>query len=152
MEIGTSGLVYLSLLEKTGITDRVYLHDKLNDVYYGMTDNKVSLYLEAGSYENRFFLTFKEDSALSIEDELNFEKTMLVYANSDKQLFINMNSDTHIQNISIYNTVGVLEGPFFRSDTAQKEHVLDVSSLIASIYIVRIETDKGVVTKKVLVK
>lgn len=149
--VDTEGILSFVEIEKTGVSENVYLYDELLDIDYDLS-SQVSLVLGSGIYTDRFFVTFKETSLLSISSISDFEKKMLVYVNSDKQLFLHANSDTKIQQVSIYNTLGVLEDNFFIKDLTREEHVFDASGLIESIYIVRIETDKGIVTKKVLVK
>lgn len=148
--LDTQGIVSFKELEKTGLTDKAYLYDKLEDIYYGLS-NEVSLVLESGIYKDRFFVTFNEGKSLSTgkKDAL---QSLLVYVNSYKQLYVNTNSRTQVQRIEVYNSLGILQLVYDTLDFDQEEYLLKVSNLSASIYIVRIETDKGIVSKKVLIR
>ncbi len=144
------GIVSFKELEKIGFTDRAYLYDKLQDIYYGL-GNEVSLVLESGTHSDRFFVTFKEDSKLSTDASDSIE-SILIYVNSERQLYISTNSKTRVKRIEVYNSLGILQLEYDFKDVKQDNYLLDVLNLSSSIYIVRIETDKGIVSKKVFIK
>ena len=148
--VDTQGIVSFKELEKNGLTDKAYLYDKLLDIYYGL-GNEVSIVLDPGTYSDRFYVTFRENKSLST-DEIGLVDEVAIFTNSLDQLQINYGSNMTIGKVAIYDSVGVLQLKESVDTTDAKEIHIDVAHLSSSIYIVRMETDKGVVSKKVIIK
>lgn len=148
----TEGVVSFSVIEKTEIEDRVYLHDELKDVYYGLTDGSVSLDLEAGTYTDRFSITFKEDINLAVENVSNIETNLIVYHNAlNKEIVVKTSEGFLVESIEIYTLIGQ-KLDSIPSVIVGEEMKIPVPNLSSGVYIVRILTDKGVVSKKVIVE
>ena len=84
--------------------------------------------------------------ALNVNDFINHEKIVIYQQESSKNLTIKSNFNGTLK---IYNLLGKLlkEASFFENNT-----IVDVSKLTKKIYIVRIESDKKVITKKIIIK
>ncbi|WP_152286201.1 LamG-like jellyroll fold domain-containing protein [Flavicella marina] len=151
--IGTEGVVSFEVLEKLDIVDKVYLYDKLNDIYYGLNDDRqVSLFLEEGAHSDRFFITFKGDGLLSTPT-VDLAEMLLVYQDSrTNELLIHANSEMTISKIVVYDRVGVQQKVLEVVNSVEEDYKIDVQSFPSSVYIIRIETDQGVISKKVLIK
>jgi len=83
---------------------------------------------------------------LNVNDFINHEKIVIYQQESSKNLTIKSNFNGTLK---IYNLLGKLlkEASFFENNT-----IVDVSKLTKKIYIVRIESDKKVITKKIIIK
>jgi len=79
-------------------------------------------------------------------DEVILSKNLQLYPNPiTDQLFINGTNTLNIQSLQLYDVLG--------KQVLQELHnfeKIDVSSLKSGVYLVKIETDKGVITKKVV--
>ena len=94
-----------------------------------------------------FVETQAECDALGIDEEILSEE-LQVYPNPAKnQLFINNSNNLNIQSIRLYDVLGKL---------VVQEHnsfqQIDVTFLQKGIYLVKIETDRGVLSRKVIKK
>jgi len=127
----------------------IYILDKKTSTYYDITSKTAEINLEPGSYNTRFELTFKTDNSLGIEESNLPESMLLVYNNEvKKKLFISKNQSIDIKEVSIFNISGQ------QLITIKKIPNLKTIEIPFSIqqgtYIVKIITDKGVISKKVL--
>lgn len=145
-------LVSFEVLEKYDIEEKVYLHDKVNDIYYGLNGNKISLLLDEGVHTNRFYLTFKEDVTLDIEDKILLKDKLLVFANNqEQQLVVRSNSSLKIMQLTIFDIQGNEYNTITNFSNGESEFNFDIENLNPGVYVVRLDTNAGVITKKVLI-
>ncbi|SFF34815.1 LamG-like jellyroll fold domain-containing protein [Flavobacterium xueshanense] len=127
----------------------IYIHDKETSIYYDITKNPATVNLSAGTYNTRFELTFQTDKALGIGENELLESMIIVYNNEiKKKLFITKNQSIDIKEVSIYNIVGQQLSTFKKlADGNTIEIPFNVQS---GVYLIKIITDKGVVSKKII--
>jgi hypothetical protein len=127
----------------------IYIHDKETSIYYDITKNPAVVHLSAGTYNTRFELTFQTDKALGIGENELPESMIIVYNNEiKKKLFITKNQSVDIKEVSIYNIVGQQLSTFKKlADGNTIEIPFNVQS---GVYLIKIITDKGVVSKKII--
>lgn len=76
------------------------------------------------------------------------EDGVIIYPNpTNRFLNIDVSDNTQIESLRIYDINGTVVKTF-----NEKEEVLNLSELVSGIYFVRLETNKGLVTKKILVE
>jgi len=127
----------------------IWIQDKETATFYDITKDAVEVNLAAGTYNNRFELMFKtEKSEVVAENELP-DSTLLIY-NDDvkKKLFITKNKEIIIKDVLVYNILGqriIAVDKIADSDTI--EIPFNVQS---GTYIVKVNTNKGAVSQKVL--
>ena len=104
------------------------------------------------STDNPYSFTVAEDVELvaNFEEEVgieNFELYMLkIYPNPTTGILKIENSGLRIENVTIYDVFGKIQ----RIENWKMENTIDISHLSAGIYFVKISTEAGEVTKKVL--
>jgi hypothetical protein len=127
----------------------VYIHDKETSSYYDITNKSVEINLAAGTYNNRFALTFKTEMSLSIKESEVSESIVLIYNNKLKnQLNITKNQEVTINEVSVYNIIGQLMSNV--KEVANLNTIEVPFNVQKGVYIVKINTDKGTISKKVL--
>lgn len=120
-----------------------FLIDKMLSKQYDISTNKASITLTNGTYKNRFFITFKQ-KALNNE-AINFTNDLeLFYDKTNSIININTNN-LNINRIAIYNLLG--KEIAYKKITSQSFYIKP--NYTSSFYLVRIETNKGTVTKKI---
>ena len=87
---------------------------------------------------------FDTDCGLSVEDEI-FSKTVIYPNPVTDILTIELNNKLELNKVSIYNLLGKL---VIQNDNP----VLNLERLTSGLYILQIETDRGIVTKKLIKK
>lgn len=97
-------------------------------------NNRIINEIDIGAYENNVYF-------LSTKININSN----VYPNPASNL-INISSDDIIYNIKIYNTTGTLV--FLQSNIYKQKLRIDISNLNKAFYIIKLETDKGIVKHK----
>ncbi len=130
----------------------IYLHDKELDFYHDLKEGDYEIFLNAGYYDSRFEIVFKDQSqSLSIDDDIiNEEKLDVRYSNStDKVVLINPHG-LEVKDIQIFNILGqhVVAIEDIKTGNFTEYNVGNLSS---GPYIIKLNTVSGSVSKKVLV-
>ncbi|MFE3870469.1 LamG-like jellyroll fold domain-containing protein [Flavobacterium sp. ZS1P70] len=127
----------------------IYIHDKETSVYYDITEKAADVNLPVGTYNTRFELAFQTDKSLAVRQNELSESMLMVYNNEiKKKLFISKNQAIDIKEVSIYNIVGQ------QLSTLKKVPNVDTVeipfNLQSGVYVIKIITDKGVISKKIV--
>jgi hypothetical protein len=144
--------ITIELDEITNINQEVYIEDKLTGNYYTLTeDTEIELNLEEGTYKDRFFLTFYQ-RVLNLEDAPTLFKEVGVFMDNDaNELVINNKNNLEISKVELFNILGqkIKEWKNIENKT---ENRLQLNKLSASIYIVKIQSPKGKISKKIIIE
>ncbi len=126
----------------------VYLGDLVTGVLYNLED-PVQLNLPKGSYTDRFVLMFGGE-ALSADD-IPFLADFNVYMNNTTdQIMIRNNNNSFIEKVELFNILGQRVKVWNDIDNSNTLQQLDVFAPSA-IYVVKVTTEKGEITKKVFI-
>ncbi len=135
--------------EFLAVNQKVYIHDKETSAYYDITDKAADVNLPAGTFDNRFELTFKTDKTLSIGENEVAESLVIVYNDEKKKkLVISKNQSIDIKEISIYNMIGQQLTTLKKVPNGTTIEI--PFNVERGVYLVKIITNEGVVSKKVL--
>ncbi|TMM28526.1 T9SS type A sorting domain-containing protein, partial [Polaribacter aestuariivivens] len=138
--------------EIRNINRDVYLLDKVTNIYYTLTKTPQELNIPAGTYTDRFYIVFSKQSALNTENFNPIDNEVTVFAdNSNKEIVIKNNNNLKIENVEIFNILGQ-KIKKWNSINSNSENRLNVKNLSATIYIIKIKTEKGTLSKKVLIE
>jgi len=142
--------IILDDLENAPESLAVYLHDKILDIYHDLKDSPYEIYLPAGEYLDRFEITFSNQDALSI-DEAKLSNLDVHYSNAIKSIVLINPTMQAIKNIEIINILGQTVHTIYNvSNVNYKE--IEVKNLSSGAYIIKLNTENGTVSKKVLVE
>lgn len=155
MYLGETGDISISLnaLENFDEEIDVYIYDALLDAYTLITDTDYTNTIEEGTHLDRFYIAFSipaahSNSTLSNED---FDKTgvAIKYLNNSKEIFVASANSVFIEEIQLYN----IEGRLLFSNTIDKETLYrkNYSPQSRGSYIIRVKTDKGYISKLIIV-
>ncbi|MDD7913215.1 T9SS type A sorting domain-containing protein [Polaribacter ponticola] len=110
---------------------------------------KVTLYGGNSFYSD--IITIQNNSVLSFESEHLLENRLHYYYNSNnKELVLNRLDDTEITAVEIYDLLGKKAQNWKNKQVSKHTTRLAVNNLSKGIYIIRVITDKGVLSKKIL--
>ncbi|WP_333875880.1 LamG-like jellyroll fold domain-containing protein, partial [Flavobacterium sp.] len=151
----TAGNVKFNLddTENLDNNQEVYIYDNVTDAYHSITSQAFEINLPAGVYENRFFLRFTTSSALGTNENEIQNSLSVTHTQSDNTIHIkNELMEASIQSVELYNLLGqkVAEWPI--GNQSETEMHLPVGNLSSGTYIVKISTDKGTISKKIIKK
>jgi hypothetical protein len=127
----------------------IWIHDKETATFYDITKDPVEVSLDAGTNNSRFELTFKKEESIITEENEMLESMVLIYNNDlKKELIVTKKQEVTINEVSVYNILGQ------RLISVEKISGLDAIEIPFNVargaYIVKISTNKGTVSQKVL--
>ena len=125
----------------------IYLVDLLTGQIFNLATPK-ELNLSKGTYTDRFALIFG-GVALGVDDETILDKLLIYADNSSKEIVIKNNNNRLIEQVELYTILGQKVKSWKNLET-NFENRLDVQELSSAVYVVKILTDKGSTSKKVV--
>jgi len=149
-----AGLVTIKLdfLENIADNKIIFVHDKELNILYNLKNSSYQVYLNPGTYLNRFEIVFSNTSNLALGVEDIAEKSLQVYFSNEKESIVIHNPDVkNIESTEIFNLLGQ---SIYRFDSISKENYMEYKTkhLIPGTYIIKLKTDSCMVSKKVLIK
>jgi hypothetical protein len=140
---------HLDALENMNAT--VYLEDSLDNIHYDLSENPAVLSLLTGKYKDRFFISFRDRTVLS-SDDFTFNKDFTLFYNDDlEEIKIITKNDALISSMKMYTVLGQEIKSYNFSKEFKKERSIDVSHLPSGLFIIRLETNKGILSKKLII-
>jgi len=142
--------IMIDHLENVPNSVEIFVHDAVTNIYHDLRQGEYQVYLTAGNYTDRFAIVFTVPALEVEENELNsaFE---VYYGNADENLTI-LNAQLHeITSIEVFTILGQ---SLLNIDTITTEAItkIKVDSLSTGAYIIKLQTEIGTISKKVLVE
>jgi len=154
LTVSSPGNVTISIdgLENFPASQEVYIYDTFNQTYASIKNQPFTTNLTFGNHDNRFELRFYNPNALGLSPN-DFTKGITIsHAMATNIVTIkNESLEASIKAISIVNLVGqnVLNTAIKAQNQASIE--VPISTLSTGAYIVKVSTDKGELTKKIII-
>jgi hypothetical protein len=144
------GIVSIKIDELENAEDytNLYIKDNLTGETHDITNQDFSINLEAGEYQNRFFLVFQPSLSI-IEEEPLLDGIQIYMNNSISKLQLNGIVDDEILNVSLFNYLGQQVKTW--SINPDKQSIALPIELASGVYIVIVETTKGKQNKKIII-
>lgn len=139
--------------EVLNLNASIYIYDNVEAKTYKISDSPLTLNLSLGEYNDRFSIIFKNRTsiALDVEDEIR-KNGISIYHNSEvKELVIKSNQGVLIEKVSIFNLLGQ-EINTLKINEEDNELRIKTDIIKNNLYIVKLNTDKGILSKKILLK
>ena len=145
--------IKVDALENTQTDLNLYIKDNVTNETHEITNEPFELYLEAGTYNDRFALVFSSGNAqsklLSLEENDFLNEISLYFDSEVSSLKIKtQNEDSNILGVQVYS----LDCKKTKSLTANSKEVTVPMSVSTGIYIVKCHTEKGIFNKKIIIK
>ena len=148
VQAGYSGDYKFRLDEKKHIDRTVYFTDKVSGVQYNLED-VVTINLEPGTYSDRFYISFGSET-LGVDDEVLEQYLAVYYDHVTKKINILKQSRIGIKKVEIYNSLGQLMISTSGEPLQKSAIHLNTNKLNTAVYIVKVFTDQGVISKKLV--
>jgi hypothetical protein len=151
IKTNTDGLntITIDALENVPNDVTVYIHDKEIGTYHNLSVSDFEFYLVAGEYLNKYEITFRSIT-LGVEDnEIN---SLEAYYSNELESVVLLNPTfVDVKSIELLNILGQsVHSIDTIASNAYSEYI--VQNLSAGSYILKINTESGSVSKKVLIK
>lgn len=131
----------------------VFIYDTLTDTYNDISKNKFEVTLPAGDNNTRFSLRFTDKTLKVTENIINENSIKILHIQKGNILEIyNELVDTNIEKVTLYNITGQSIATWKIENQEQKIIQLPIKNSSSGVYIAKIKTSKGVLSKKIIVK
>lgn len=130
----------------------VYLYDNEKQIYHNLRNSDYLVSLAKGEHNTRFSLRFKNhnlDNNLYAQEMLN---NIVVYRQNNQAVIYNPSEQLTILNARMYNVLGQEVSAWNISNGRDSYIELPLRPLAAGIYVVQVQTDNGVVSKKINIR
>ena len=152
ISVTDEGLNYITIDHLENVPDEVeiYAHDNVLNVYHDLKQSDYEVYLTPGDYFGRFALTFMDPNTAGIGDN-EFDAFDVFYHTDSETILIQNPHLIDIYKLELYNILGQ---SIFYSETIETENYseIKINNLVAGTYIIKLNSENGRVSKKVLVK
>jgi hypothetical protein len=145
-----TGLARINLyaLEDIDVNKHIYIKDTSTDRTYQINETPFEIYLEAGTYNDRFKLVFQPTQKSLDVNDLTLDNNFTTYFdNQNSNLIIILKSDAIVNRGSILTILGQ-EIQAIGKFSNRKSIPLKVSN---GAYIIQLETDEGLINKKIII-
>ena len=151
LKINKAGIATLKIdaLEHVDPNLELSIYDTVTGIYHDLRANNFEVFLETGTYENRFLLAFNRAETLNTNIQ-DLDVLEVQFLNDSKTLIIQNPHHTNISKITIHNAIGQ---SVFHQDSIKPETLISntISNMKAGIYIVSLDTDLGKLSKKIII-
>ena len=149
--IAESQQVSISIDEWQNVNKDVYINDLLTASSQKINNNNKAVFdLVAGTYKDRFFLTFKASENLST-GTFESQNVIVGYDNSQKLILLTCPNDLELTQVSLVNLNGIEVSNWKESLKHKSNHALNVAEINKGVYILKIQSNKGILTKKFII-
>jgi len=145
-----NNVVRIASIENLASDQEIYLFDELTGVYHNLRSSEFSIILPAGEYSNRFSIRFSNPT-LSVSDN-NLNQSITVFYSDDFVNIKNQLPNVRVENAQVFSILGQNVLEYKLSNEDQTNIQLPVSVLSAGPYIVKVKTDNGVFSKKIIIE
>ena len=146
-------------LENFDKNEKIFIYDSENDTYTDISKNKYEVLITSGENNDRFSLCFKqktkkekEETKHNKKENTKLEDVKIMHLQEKNVLEINNKSSiTSLQKVTLYNLNGQSIATWEIKDQLQQNIQLPIKNLSSGVYIARIQTSNGDLSKKIII-
>jgi hypothetical protein len=146
-----SNAISIDKLENIPNDMDIYLHDIELGLYHNLKEGGYTFTSQAGAHLARFKIVFSNEDTLSVETAAIESDILNILYNKDNNNISILNpQNLSIEGSAVFTLLG--QSVLLLNDlTTATEIKLDTKSLSTGVYVVKVKTDKGLISKKVIV-
>ena len=137
-------------LENIPATMPLYIKDNITENTFQINDEPFEIYLEEGTYNDRFQLVFQSSQSLNSDEIDTVSNTLITYYDSEaSEIKVVNKKNIHVLYVKVYDILGkeVIHRNYnTRADIAIPVHVNQ------GVYLLEIKTEKNTINKKIILK
>ena len=129
-----------------------YIFDNVTNTYHDIKNSDFTIALPQGETNNRFSLRFLDQSALATENFNSLNQIQIAYTSFNSVLNIKNNvTDATVETVTLFNMIGQSVATWNVKDQSQQNILIPIKNSTAGTYIVKIKTDKGDTSRKIII-
>jgi hypothetical protein len=144
-------------LENFDKNEKIFIFDSKDATYHDIRKKNYEVIIPSGQSNDRFYLCFtikKEKDPKVKDDEKENESTEVKITHLQKKNVLKINNESLtaiVQKVTLFNMLGQSIDSWSIEDATQQDLQLPLKNLSSGIYIVRIQTSNGDLSKKIIV-
>ena len=158
IKVAKAGLVRIKIDAFENIDNglQIYIKDGLLNSYHKINKNSFEINLDPGNYLDRFSLVFspsknaKEQTKLDVSDEILENGIQVFMNNQTSEIKIKRTVDTEFLSIDLYNILGQKTQTW--NTNISDSNVSLLVNVASGVYLVKINTTNGTVSKKIVIE
>ena len=154
-KVALAGTFNISIDSKEGVfadaNQAVFLEDKVTNSLFDLKNGNYTFTTEKGTFNNRFVLRYT-DKTLGLDEINKYEDSIVLYSNNYKTIIIKNNTNSILNSVLLFNIDGQNIIHWDVKDIAQTTLQLPIKNLTSGVYVLKINTSKGEIGKKIIVK
>jgi hypothetical protein len=130
----------------------VFIYDALLDTYTKLNAVDYTNNLDSNTYDNRFFITFKDNQeALDITEE-KLNNIQVNYLLDSQEIYVKVPQTTDVKQIYLINIAGQVVKSWNTLNFPNTNNFkIPVKNISEGTYVLRLQSDSGTVNKKVII-
>jgi hypothetical protein len=151
----SAGISRISLeeLEVFDTNQNIYIYDNVLNTYTNLQEQPFEVELPAGAYEDRFFLRFVNPNPLGVTENEIDNLLGILYSSSTENIVINnLTNSIEVNNVELFNLNGQKIYSWNIENPTQSALILPVHNVSTSVYVVKVTTNKGLLSKKIIIE
>ena len=129
----------------------MYIKDALTGKTHQINTQPFEIALDAGTYVDRFSLTFSPQNVLGIEADILKQGIHVFMNNTGSEIQIRNTVQSELLNVKLFNSIGQLQNSWNKNLDNQNIS-LPINNKATGIYLVQINTTTGTISKKVVIE
>jgi hypothetical protein len=155
INITNPGNINISLadLENFEESINVFIYDSLLNTYTSLNYTNYEIALEANSYQNRFYVTFIANEALSDNDLQSQQSIFVNYLGNSKEIYIKTNDVFSVKKVALVNLLGQTIETWDKEDFVISDAIrIPVRLISEGTYVIKVVTDATSTNTKVIIR
>ncbi|RTY87205.1 choice-of-anchor D domain-containing protein [Flavobacterium sp. RSP15] len=140
-------------LENFETNQPVFVYDDNTKTHHNIRNATFEINLAKGEFHNRFSLRFK-DKSLGITDPIHTSNTLVILHSQNKNVLMihNKKTDTTVQEVTLFNILGQVVSSWKVENQDQQNIQLPLEKESSGVYIAQLQTSKGMLREKIIIK
>jgi hypothetical protein len=153
IKINKEGLAVIKIdaLENIDESKNIFVHDLELDTYHDLRDGSFGIVLSPGIYADRFEITFSNNAFALSTDNFDQEYVYVYFSNEKESIIVHNPNSKNIQSVELYNVLG--QSIFNQTNNENSDYLeFKTNKIQAGTFIIKLNTEDGIVSKKVLIE
>lgn len=140
-------------IENFETNEPIFVYDEETKLYHNIRNETFEITLPIGEFHNRFSLRFK-DKTLGTNEEISSTNDILILHSQNTNALVINNKllNTTVQDVTLFNILGQSVAKWEVENQGQENIQLPIKKVSSGVYIVKIKTSTGVLSKKIIIK
>ncbi|RBN50187.1 LamG-like jellyroll fold domain-containing protein [Flavobacterium psychrolimnae] len=131
----------------------IFVYDDETKLYHNIRNENFETSLPIGEFHNRFSLRFK-DKTLGTNEQIKNENDIIILHSQNRNALVINNKllDTTVQEVTLFNILGQAVAMWEVENQGQENIQLPIKKVNSGVYIAKIKTSTGILSKKIIIK